>query len=95
MYAVNLSDLSEPQMRLVVSMLLKDFISDKPPTVRVGDMVDDNAIVLDGPAAHNEERLMAMLQFLQHSVGPRKIGRRVRCYVRGPRGAWKEFISQP
>lgn len=95
MYAVNISDLSAPRMRRAVSFLLKDFVSDDPQTVRVGDEVDADAVVLDGPAASDQERVTALLWLLQHSVGPRKIGRRVRCYVKGPRGAWKEFISAP
>ena len=52
---------------------------------------DSAAVVLDGPAASDQQRLDAVVELLQTVIGPRKINRRVRCYREGPRGGWPEI----
>lgn len=56
------------------------------------DRFDTDAVLLNGPAANDAERADALIEFLQISLGPRKLGRRVRCYAQGQRGGWAEII---
>ena len=75
-----------------VALLLRDFCSKNSPTV-IPDQNrwDSAAVILDGPAAQDQERLDAVVDLLQTVIGPRKIRRRVRCYREGPRGGWPEI----
>jgi hypothetical protein len=75
-----------------VALLLADFCTADSPTVEPDkNRWDSAAVVLDGPAARDPERLEAVVAVLQTIMGPRKIGRRVRCYREGPRGGWPEI----
>ena len=47
-------------------------------------------VILNGPAANDLERVEALITFLQTSLGPRQLHRRIRCYRQGPRGGWRE-----
>ena len=58
-----------------VALLLRDFCTADSPTVTPDkDRWDSAAVVLDGPAAQDEERLEALVELLQTSIGPRKLG---------------------
>ena len=75
-----------------IALLLKDFCSKDSPTVMPNqDRWDSAAVVLDGPAAKDQERVDAVVDLLQTVMGPRKLNRRVRCYREGPRGGWPEI----
>lgn len=76
-----------------VALLLRDFVDSNTPQhiMPSTERWDEAAMLLDGPAAQDEERLNALIELLQTSLGPRKIGRRVRCYKQGPRGGWNEI----
>jgi len=94
--AVNLCDLTVLVPRgegfNPVALLLKDFMDEASPRVTPRkDRWDTDSIVLDGPAARDPERLDAVVQVLQTILGPRKMGRRVRCYRQGKRGGWTEI----
>jgi hypothetical protein len=93
-YAVNICDLDECNPRnttlSIVGLLLADFCTAESLHFFLNDKVDSGVVVLDGPAAQDEERLNALIELLQTVVGPRKIKRRVRCYKQGPRGGWNE-----
>jgi len=78
-----------------VALLLRDFCTKDSPTVTPDkDRWDSAAIILDGPAAQDQERLEAVVAVLQTIMGPRKLNRRVRCYREGPRGGWPEIRPQ-
>jgi len=68
-------------------------VSADPPQVpyRNSDRWDEAAVILDGPAAQDETRINALVELLQTVIGPRKMGRRVRCYREGPKGGWAEI----
>ena len=94
--AVNLCDLDELTPRRAglnpVALLMGDFCSARSPTVIPDkNRFDSTAVVLDGPASLDGERVDALVELLQTVLGPRKIGRRVRCYREGPRGGWREI----
>jgi len=93
--AVNLCDLSDLDRASAinpVSILLHGFCDEASPTVQTDKkLIDTYAVILDGPAAQDEERLDALVDVLQTIIGPRKLGRRVRCYQQGPRGGWSEI----
>ena len=93
--AVNICDLDAVNNRVgvsVVALLLSDFASKHSPRVETDpSRFDGDAVILDGPAARDPERLEAVVKLLQTVIGPRRIGRRVRCYREGPRGGWPEI----
>ena len=93
--AINVCDLSyfaDPKIPInPAALLLQDFITQDSPQVTAGGMVDSGAVVLDGPASKDEKRVNALVELLQTVLGPRKIGRRVRCYREGARGGWSEI----
>lgn len=96
-YAVNVCDLSalpaSPAFH-PTALLLQDFIQQPGTTVQTNrSTVDSGAVVLDGPAAADDARVTALIALLQHVIGPRKLGRRIRCYQRGARGGWTEIIA--
>lgn len=76
-------------------LLLNNFCDEASPTVlecKKGQ-IDSGGIILDRwPACENTERVTALVSLLQTSIGPRKIGRRIRCYRLGPRGGWSEIV---
>jgi len=75
-----------------IATLLHDFCSkDSPTVIPQQDRWDSAAIILDGPAAQDQERVDAVVELLQTVIGPRKMNRRVRCYREGPRGGWPEI----
>ena len=75
-----------------IALLLRDFCTkDSPTVVPDRDRFDSAAIILDGPAAQDQERVDAVVELLQTVIGPRKMNRRVRCYREGPRGGWPEI----
>lgn len=94
-YAVNLCDLTGLRGDGPVNfigILLADYVTSPPLHVDTdGGRLDGFAIILDGPAAQDAERTAALIDFLQTSLGPRKLHRRVRCYRQGPRGGWREI----
>ena len=91
--AINLCDLDELRADpLLIAIMLGDFISVSSPIVKVDHShMDTGAVVIDGNAASDETRVSAILDLLTKSIGPRKLGRRIRCYVQGSRGGWKEY----
>lgn len=95
-YAVNLcdlSDLAEPAIGGFnpVSLLMSDYMDRWSPMVDIDTRFDSTAVILDGPAAGDPERVTALIDLLQTVLGPRKLRRRVRCYREGPRGGWSEI----
>lgn len=90
-YAVNVCDLSSA-MAGFTGYLFADFATKDSPTVRVNkSLLDTTAVVLDGTAAQDAERVETLIVLLQTVIGPRRMGRRVRCYREGPRGGWQEI----
>ena len=91
MVAVNICDLDEYRGKstiLVIQLLLQDFV--EHPLISVDaepGMVDGMAIALNGPAANDQQRLNALVEYL-HWIGRRKIRRPIRCYRQGKRGGW-------
>lgn len=94
--AINVCDMTyfaDPRLTInPAALLLQDFITKDSPTVLVSDMIDSGAVVLDGPASQDEKRVNALVEILQTVLGPKKIGRRVRCYREGAPGDWSEII---
>ena len=95
MYAVNICDLTELRgfnSVSLVGLLLQDFVPvySQDTVVIDRNRMDTDAVVLNGPAANDLERVQALIAFLQTSLGPRQLGRRIRCYRQGPRGGWRE-----
>ena len=95
MYAINICDLTDLKSSSPISMidvLLHDFIpAYNQDTVAINrNRLDTDAVILNGPAANDLERVQALIAFLQTSLGPRQLGRRIRCYRQGPRGGWRE-----
>ena len=94
-FAVNLHDLTALRGDgpvNFVGMLLQDYVTNPPLHVDTdGGKLDGYAIILDGPAAQDGARTATLIDFLQTSLGPRKLHRRVRCYRQGPRGGWREI----
>jgi hypothetical protein len=99
-FAVNLHDLTALRGDgpvNFVGMLLQDYVTHPPLHVDTdggkldGGRLDGCAIILDGPAAQDADRTATLIDFLQTSLGPRKLHRRVRCYRQGPRGGWREI----
>jgi hypothetical protein len=82
----------------VLPLLFQDFIdhSLRSDLINIDSKhtIDEVAVVLNGPAAKDEKRLAALVELLQTSIGPRRLGRRVRCYQEGPRGGWSEIIPK-
>ena len=98
MYAVNICDLTELKgfsSISLVSLLLQDFVpAYNQNTVTINrNRMDTDAAILNGPAANDLERVEALIAFLQTSLGPRQLHRRIRCYRQGPRGGWREVKS--
>ena len=94
-YAVNICDLTELRgfnSVSLVGLLLHDFIPayNQDTVVINRNRMDTDAMILNGPAANDLERVEALIAFLQTSLGPRQLHRRIRCYWRGPRGGWSE-----
>lgn len=94
-YAVNICDLSELPTSPAfnpTALLLQDFVRAPGTHVQTDRrMVDSSAVILDGSAASDDGRVTALIQLLQTTIGPRKIGRRIRCYRQGARGGWQEI----
>ena len=98
-YAINICDLgslpASPTFN-PTALLLHDFVRAPGTTVQTDRrVVDSGAVILDGPAASDTARTSALIQLLQTVIGPRKIGRRIRCYRRGARGGWQEIRLFP
>jgi hypothetical protein len=92
--ALNICDLDSisRESRLIVPILLREFCDEASPVTRnQKQQIDDAAIILDGPASHDTERVISLVDLLQTSIGPRKIGRRVRCYYQNRAGNWTEI----
>jgi len=95
--AVNVCDLTElvPKKSEAfnpVALLMRNFCSESSTrTEPMGRRWDAIGVVLDGPAAQDKERVEALVKLLQTSLGPRYMGRRVRCYREGSRGGWSEI----
>jgi hypothetical protein len=95
MKAVRLSDLMEMCRdggAFPIKALLADFIKKDDPTLVLveKDMVDGYAVVFDGPAAQDPERLTACIELLKR-IGKMRLGREVRIYEQGPRGGWRKI----
>ena len=95
MYAVNICDLTELRgfnSVSLVGLLLQDFVpAYNQDTVAISrNRLDTDAVILNGPAASDEKRVKSLIAFLQTSLGPRQLHRRIRCYRQGPRGGWRE-----
>ena len=94
-YAVNLGDLGALTPRgegfNPVGLLLADFVSQHSPTFTPDkNRIDSGAVILDGPAAQDPQRVEALVELLQTVIGPRTLHRRVRCYREGMKGGWSE-----
>ena len=95
MYAINIYDLTDLKSSgpiSIVGMLLRGFIPayNQDTVVINRNRFDTDAVILNGPAANDLERVEALIAFLQTSLGPRQLHRRIRCYRQGPRGGWRE-----
>jgi hypothetical protein len=95
MKAVRISDLTqlcESPGAFPVRALLADFVKKESPTLVLveKDAVDGYAVVLDGPAAQDPERLSACIELLR-KIGRMKLGRELRIYEMGPRGGWRRI----
>jgi hypothetical protein len=89
--AIQIDDLLSLQEtgRLPFGMLMADFISTTSPTVTVDkDAFDGVAVVCDGPAASDPQRVEGLVDLLITTLGPRKLKRRVRCFQQGSKGGW-------
>lgn len=94
MYAIHISDLSEAKQTapLVIDVFLRpDYLTDHPSTVRVGNDIDEDAVVLDGPATYDDDRMNACIDLLLGIIGQRTLGRKFRVYKRGTRGGWTKL----
>jgi hypothetical protein len=95
MYAVNVADLSgldKAGPLSMASLLLVDFVGKPLASVCIDrTRFDTDAVVLDGPAGADIERVEALVKFLQTVVGPKFLHRRVRCYRQGSQGGWREI----
>jgi hypothetical protein len=90
--AIQLNDLLSLKAtgELPFLILVRDFISANSPLVTVDSQAfDGSAVVCDGPAAGDDERLAGLVDLLITVLGPRKLRRRVRCYQQGSRGGWR------
>lgn len=100
--AVNVCDMSELTKGagggFTIQLLFVDWIDRSLPSELINQdsrhNIDEGAVVLNGPAAKDEKRLNAFVELLQTVIGPRKLGRRVRCYEEGQRGSWKEIVPK-
>lgn len=95
MKAVRISDLielCEGNGAFPVSALLADFVKRDSPTLALVEegAVDGYAVVLDGQAAQDPERLSACIELLR-KIGRIKLGREPRIYEMGPRGGWRRL----
>ena len=78
MYAINICDLTDLKNSgpiSIVGMLLRDFIpAYNQNTVAINrNRLDTDAVILNGPAANDLERVEALIAFLQISLGPRQL----------------------
>lgn len=90
--ALDLFLLDERDKLPVSDKLLADFANSESPKVWIiKDRPDTQAIILDGPAANDLERLQELIADLQTALGPAYLGRPIRVYQRGFRGSWKEM----
>ncbi len=90
--AIQLDDLLSLQQtgRVPFGMLMADFISANSPLARVDkDNFDGSAVVVDGPAASDDEHVAGLVDLLMTVLGPRKLKRRVRVYQQGSQGGWR------
>lgn len=92
MYAINIADLDELGAAggdTLIQMLLAGVLcsADSPHVWIDPNRFDTGAVVLDGPAVADEERVLAAIEVLQ-LISKRLMGRPIRCYKRGPRGGW-------
>jgi len=95
MKAIRISDLMSLYVdggSFAVKALLADFINKDNPTLALveKDAGDGYAVVLDGPASDNPERLSACIEVLKR-IGQMKLGRKIRIYEQGPQGAWRRI----
>lgn len=91
--AVNLADLTELPT-FISQCLLQDFTTKDSPTVYVDKKVwDEVAIILDGPASQDKERLRFLVEILL-TTGSQKLKRPFRIYAQGPRNGWKKFKKE-
>ena len=93
-YAVNLSDLTAlaQDNPFTTQILLADFMDQASPHIVTNkNRFDENAIIIDGPASYDRERLEAFITLLMCIIGPRKLKRPIRCYRQGPKGGWRRI----
>jgi hypothetical protein len=95
--AVNICDLIEltaPGKIQYINIALRGFCDEASPTIQTSAVHwDEAAILLDGPAAQDATRVAALIELLRTSLGPRHLGRPVRCYRQGPRGGWTKVTD--
>jgi hypothetical protein len=92
--AIQVSDLLSLRQTgaLPFGMLIAPFISTASPMAVVnGDAFDGFAVVVDGPAAGEDERVAGLVELLMTVLGPQKLKRRVRIYQQGSQGGWREL----
>jgi hypothetical protein len=92
--AIQVSDLLSLKQTgaLPFGMLMAPFISTSSALATVnGDAFDGFAVVVDGPAAGDDERVAGLVELLMTVLGPQKLGRRCRCYQQGSQGGWREL----
>jgi hypothetical protein len=69
--------------------LMGDFLRPDAPIIDAEPgQFDGAAVVLTGPAASDPDRIKGLVDVLTTILGPRKLGRRCRCYQQGTRGGW-------
>ena len=92
--AIQVSDLLSLKQTgsLPFGMLMADFISTSSALAVVNrGAFDGFAVVLDGPAAGDDERVAGLVELLMTVLGPQKLKRRVRIYQQGSQGGWREL----
>jgi len=92
--AIQVSDLLSLRQTgaLPFGLLIAPFIGTGSALAVVnGDAFDGFAVVVDGPAAGNDERVAGLGELLMTVLGPQKLKRRVRIYHQGSQGGWREL----
>lgn len=96
-YAINVCDLSDLRAHpLMMGILLVGFVGPDSESILEIEKgrIDTGAVIIDGPNASDPLRVRALLDLLTNTIGPRKIGRKVRCYQEGPRGGWSAYKGE-
>jgi len=93
-YGVSVADLHAAlaESGVVSSILLNPFLKERPELVKAQREsvlgCFDRIAVFNGPASCDEARCVAFVELLQDLIGPKKIGRPIRCFKEDPKRGW-------